>query len=240
MTLQAAVLVGGLAMRMLPRTEACPKALLPVAGRPLLAWKLEALARAGFDEVVLCVGHLGDQVRAFAGDGRAFGLTVRCSDDGDVARGTAGALRRAGPLLADTFLVTYGDSYLPFDYAAPLRDLRAHPDALGTLAVYENGDRWDRSNARVEGDRVTRYAKHHGDPSLRWIDYGAMALRREVLARVAADGPSGLEVLQGDLAREGRLRAFRAAERFFEIGSPAGLVELDRWLGARAAATGCA
>jgi NDP-sugar pyrophosphorylase family protein len=230
MTQQAVVLAGGLATRMLPHTATCPKALLPVAGRAFIAWKLEALARAGLTDVILCVGHLGDAVRAFVGEGTAFGVHVRYSEDGPTPQGTAGALCRADSMLNDTFLVTYGDSYLPFDYAGPLRDLRAHPDALGTLAVIENHDRWDRSNASVHDTHVSRYDKHARDESLTWIDYGAMALRREVLSRIPSSRATGLDELQSTLARERRLRAYPAVERFYEIGSPEGLLELDAFL----------
>lgn len=228
--MQAVILAGGLATRMRPITLTIPKSLIEVAGRPFVAWQLEAIARDGYDRVLLCIGHLGEQIQAEVGDGSAFGLTVEYSADGPRLLGTAGALRRALPLLEDAFLVTYGDSYLPFDYAAPLADLGAHPEALGTMSVFENHGRWDASNTRVEGDWVTRYEKGTRDESLTFIDYGAMALRREVVAALPADEPLGLDSVQSDLARRGRLRAYVARERFFEIGSEAGLAELEKRL----------
>jgi NDP-sugar pyrophosphorylase family protein len=65
--MQAVVLAGGLATRMLPRTEKIPKALLEVGGRPFVDWQLELLARAGFAEVVFCIAHLADQIEAHVG-----------------------------------------------------------------------------------------------------------------------------------------------------------------------------
>ncbi len=241
---QAVVLAGGLGTRMLPRTERVPKILLPVAGRPFAAWLLERLAAAGLTDVLLCIGHLGGEVRRALGDGAAFGVRLAYAEDGDRLLGTAGALRRALPSLAPTFLVTYGDSYLPFDYASPLRDLRAHggdggghphpPGALGTMAVFKNDDRFDRSNTRVEGDLVVRYEKRPRDaprdPALDHIDYGATALRREVIAALPDGEPIGLDAVQRALAAEGRLRAIRAAERFYEIGSAEGLADLEAHL----------
>ncbi len=233
---QAVVLAGGLGTRMLPRTERLPKILLPVAGRPFAFWLLERLAGAGFAEVLLCVGHLGGEVERALGDGGAFGLRLRYAEDGPRLLGTAGALRRALDRLEPTFLVTYGDSYLPFDYRAPLVDLRAHPEALGTMAVFANDDRFDRSNTAVSGDRVVRYEKRPRgappDPELRHIDYGATALRREVISALPEGEPRGLEAVQHALAAEGRLRAFAAARRFFEVGSPQGLADLEAELGA--------
>jgi MurNAc alpha-1-phosphate uridylyltransferase len=228
---QAVILAGGLGTRMLPRTERVPKILLPVAGRPFAAWLLERLAAAGFDEARICIAHLGEQVRDAIGDGRAAGIAVRYADEGPSLLGTAGALRRALPDLAPTFLVTYGDSFLPFDYAAPLADLDRHPEALGTMAVFRNDDRWDRSNTRIEGDRVVAYRKRARDaapdPAVDHIDYGATALRREVIAALPDGVAIGLDAVQQDLAARGVLRALPAPRRFFEIGSPEGLADLE-------------
>jgi N-acetyl-alpha-D-muramate 1-phosphate uridylyltransferase len=225
--MQAVVLAGGLATRLGARTQHSPKALVPIAGRPFLAWQLEALAGSGFREVVLCIGHFADQIREFLGDGAAFGITVAYSEDGPTLLGTGGALRRASSLLEPTFLVTYGDSYLPFDYSAPLRDLAAHPEALGTMSVFENAGAWAQSNSAVEGDHVVRYAKGSRDANLRFIDYGALALRRSVIAEREAGRPFSLESIQSELAGAGKLRACQAQERFFEIGSEAGIRDLE-------------
>ena len=228
--LTAVVLAGGLATRLGDTTRSTPKALLPVGGRPFLAWQLERLVRSGFGEALILTGHLGDAIASFVGDGSAFGLRVRTRSDGPALLGTAGALRHALDALDDDFLVTYGDSYLPFDYSAPLADLRAHPEALGTMSVFPNAGRWDASNTLIEGDRVVRYEKGSTDASLQHIDYGALALRRSVIAEIPDGVARGLDGIQTELARRGLLRACVASKRFYEIGSPAGLAELDALL----------
>ncbi|MET0594999.1 MAG: sugar phosphate nucleotidyltransferase, partial [Polyangiaceae bacterium] len=110
---QVVILAGGLATRMRPRTLTTPKILLEVAGRPFGAWLLERLAAAGYQQAVLCIAYLGEQVRDVIGDGRPFGIDVVYADEGPNLLGTAGAIRKAADLLAPQFLVTYGDSYLP-------------------------------------------------------------------------------------------------------------------------------
>ena len=107
-----ALLAGGLATRMRPLMKNVPKSLLPVDGEPFLAHQLRLLAEQGVNDIVICCGHLGKQIEAFAGDGSQFGCHVRYSCDGDVLLGTGGALRRALPLLGESFFVMYGDSYL--------------------------------------------------------------------------------------------------------------------------------
>jgi N-acetyl-alpha-D-muramate 1-phosphate uridylyltransferase len=236
--MQAVILAGGFATRMRPRTMTVPKFLLPVGGRPFGAWLLECLAGSGYSRVLICIAHLGDQIRTAIGDGRAFGLEVAYSDEGDQLLGTAGAIRRASAELAPQFLVTYGDSYLPFDYGAPLRMLEERADADGVMAVFKNEGRWDRSNTSVRVDErgelwVDRYEKGTHDPKLDHIDYGATALRRDVILGIPEATPWGLDQVQAELAARGRLRAYLAHARFFEIGSEAGLLELDRELSAR-------
>jgi MurNAc alpha-1-phosphate uridylyltransferase len=228
---QAVVLAGGLATRMRPRTLTVPKSMLEVAGRPFVDWQLERLAESGFDQVVMCIAHLGEQIRAHVGDGSALGVKVAWAEEGPTLLGTAGALRAALPLLADEFLVTYGDSYLPFDYGDPLRVLESHDDCDGVMAIFKNDGKWDVSNVKSDGAWVLRYEKGAGlsDPAFDCIDYGATALRRRVIAEIDAhsDRPVGLDALQRDLAQRKRLRACVARARFFEIGSPEGLAELD-------------
>lgn len=228
--MQAVILAGGLATRLGALAKSTPKSLVPVAGRPFLEHQLALIQRSGFTHVLLCIGHLGEKIRDFAGDGRRFGLHVAYSEDGPVPLGTAGALRRALGSLAPEFLVTYGDSYLPFDYSAPLRDLLTHPEASGTMAVYENRDRFDASNTEVRGELVARYEKGTRDPALTHIDYGATALRREVIAELAPGFSIGFDRVQSELSRAGKLRALVATERFYEIGSLSGVAELEAFL----------
>ncbi len=184
---------------------------------------------SGIRDVVMCIAHLGEAIRAHVGDGGRFGARVAWSEEGPELLGTAGAIRAALPRLEETFLVTYGDSYLPFDYGAPLRALRDHSDCDGVMAIFRNEGRWDTSNVVSDGEWVRRYEKGGGlvDRAFDHIDYGATALRRDVIAALPAGVAHGLDAVQRDLAARGRLRAVVARARFFEIGSPAGLAELE-------------
>lgn len=236
--MQAVILAGGLATRMRPLTETVPKVLLEVAGRPFLDWQLERLRAAGYTRVLLCIAHLAEQVREHAGDGARFGLRLDYALDGPRLLGTGGALLQALPQLDDEFLLTYGDSYLPFDYAWPLHTLRAHADADAVMSVYRNQDALDRSNVRTDGEWVLAYEKGTGDPRFDHIDYGALAFRKSALIPFQGQLPLDLATVQTQLAEGGRLRAVLASERFYEVGSPQGLAALDSHLrGVRGAAT---
>src|ERR1035438_2058976 len=156
--MQAVVLAGGLATRMRPHTLTVPKSMLEVAGRPFVDWQIERLVASGLRDIVMCIAHLGERIRDHVGDGAQLGARVVWSEEGPALLGTGGALRVALPLLGETFLVTYGDSYLPFDYGEPLRMLEAHSDCDGVMAVFKNEGKWDPSNVVL--DRQDRSEEH--------------------------------------------------------------------------------
>jgi NDP-sugar pyrophosphorylase family protein len=224
----AAILAGGLATRLRPLTERVPKALVEVAGEPFLAHQLRLLASRGFGCVVLCLGYLGGMVREYAGDGAPFGLRVEYSFDGDVPLGTAGAIRKALPLLGERFFVLYGDSYLPCDYAAVEKafDDSGKP---ALMTVFRNEGRWDASNVEFAGGRILAYDKRNRTERMRHIDYGLGAFRAEVF-RALPEGPADLAAVYGDLLRRGELAGYEVGERFYEAGSFQGISELEEYL----------
>ncbi len=225
------VLAGGLGTRLGEQVRTVPKPLVEVAGEPFLYQQLRLLRRHGARRVVMCVGYLGERIEAAVGDGRRFGVDVAYSYDGPEPAGTAGAVRQALPLLGDPFLVLYGDTYLRIDYRAVEAALRASGLAA-LMTVLRNEDRWDRSNAVLADGRVARYDKRRRTSDMKWIDYGLGALRPEALD-TAGPGESDLSEVYRRLAEQGRLAAFEARERFYEIGTAAALAETDAFLRAQ-------
>jgi len=121
----ALILAAGRGERMRPLTDRTPKPLLPVRGKPLIEWQLEALARDGVREVVINTAWLEEQFPAALGDGSRWGLRVRYSMEGrdfGAALETAGGIVHALPLLqSDTFWVLGGDVYMPdFRFVQPV------------------------------------------------------------------------------------------------------------------------
>jgi len=229
------ILAGGLATRMRPLTDEIPKALIPIDGRPFIDHQLGWLAGHGVTDVVLSIGYRGEMLRAHVGDGRQLGLDVRYVDEGRQLRGTAGALRLAlaEGALDERFLVTYGDSFLPVDFAAVWRAfLASGKPAL--MTVFANQGRWDTSNVIFDGRDLVLYDKHHRTrpaADFTFIDYGLMALARDVVAaEVPASGKADLADLLHALSLRGELAGFEVHERFYEIGSPAGLEDLKLWM----------
>jgi NDP-sugar pyrophosphorylase family protein len=224
-----AILAGGLATRLRPVTETIPKALIEVAGEPFLAHQLRLLRQNGFERVVLLVGYLGEQIQAFAGDGSNFGLQVEYVFDGPRLLGTAGALRRALPVLGDEFAVIYGDSYLRCDYAAAIEAFRTS-GRQGLMTVYRNEGLWDTSNVEFASGRILAYDKSNRTLAMQHIDYGLGAFRSAAFDDVPEGVPYDLATVYRQLLTRGELAAWESHERFYEIGSVEGIADLGRFL----------
>jgi NDP-sugar pyrophosphorylase family protein len=233
-TTPVALLAGGLATRLRLITQTIPKSLVEVAGRPFIDHQLDLLRDNGIRRVVLCLGHLGEQIENHLGDGAARGMELRYSFDGPTLLGTGGALRRALPLLGEAFWVLYGDSYLDVDYPAVLAHFAAS-GKLGLMTALRNDDRWDRSNLVFRDGRPVCYSKRAVTPEMHHIDYGISLLRREAILRLPVGGPSDLADLFTELVAEGRMAGFEVTRRFYEVGSPRGLEETQAYLLARGA-----
>jgi NDP-sugar pyrophosphorylase family protein len=182
--------------------------------------------------VVLCLGHLGEKVVESVGDGSAFGVNVDYSFDGPDLRGTAGAVKRALPLLGEAFFVLYGDSYLECDYAAVQRAFEA-AGKLALMTVFRNEGQWDTSNVEFRDGRIIAYDKAARTPAMRHIDYGLSVWDRRAFDVVPESGPCDLAVVSQQMLGRGELAGFEVAERFYEIGSVAGLTETQEHLAGR-------
>jgi NDP-sugar pyrophosphorylase family protein len=224
-----AILAGGLATRMRPLTERVPKAMLPVGGEPFIAHQLRLLAREGVTEVVLCLGHLGDVVAAFVGDGSAFGLAVRHAYDGERLLGTGGALRRALPMLGDAFFVLYGDSYLDIAFA-PVHAAFLSAGKPALMTIFRNDGQWDRSNVLRRPDGSILYDKRRPDAAMGFIDYGLGVITAAALAHAPADTPFDLADVYHALSVRGDLASHEIFVRFHEIGTPEGLADTEQYL----------
>ncbi len=224
-----AILAGGLATRLRPITEKIPKSLVPVAGRPFLAHQLELLHARGLRHAVLCIGHLGEMIQRDFGDGSAFGVRLDYSFDGPKLLGTGGALKRALPLLGAEFFVLYGDSYLPVAYR-PIAEFFRRSGKLGCMTIYRNEGRYDTSNVVFHDGEIAVYDKKARSPEMRHIDYGLSLFKASVFESYPADRHFDLAEVMGKLVREKQLAGYEITERFYEMGSPAGLAELESLL----------
>ena len=227
--MQCLILAGGLGTRMRPLTDSCPKTLIPVAGRPFAWHQLQWLARQGVTEVVYSIGHMGEMIQRFWNDEPSPVPSMQYVDEGEKLLGTGGAVKLAFDrgMLRDRFLVLYGDSFLPIHFGPFWKAFHAGRKPA-MMTILRNEGRWDRSNVLYEDGKIALYDKNP-TPRMRHIDYGLSAFQRDVFRTVPA-GRFDLAALFHNLSLAGDLAGFEVTERFYEIGSPQGLKDLEAWL----------
>jgi len=231
--MQCVILAGGLGTRMRPLTDKIPKTLLPVCGRPFAHHQLHWLAAQGVTEVVYCVGHKGQLIQEYWDHEQLPIRSIRYVDEGDHLRGTGGAIRLAleHGVLEESFLVIYGDSFLPVEFA-PIWQAFQSSGKPALMTVLRNEGRWDRSNVIYENGRVVLYDKT-ANAAMHYIDYGLSAFQRDLFENIPHK-VFDLSTLFHDLSLLVNLAGFEVDQRFYEIGSPGGLDDLEQYLAAGA------
>ncbi|MDO8932016.1 MAG: nucleotidyltransferase family protein [Rhodocyclaceae bacterium] len=214
------ILAAGRGERMRPLTDRTPKPLLPVAGKPLIVWHIERLARAGFRDIVINHAHLGEQIEALLADGSAWGVAIRYSPEPPGALETAGGIAQALPLLADdAFVVVNGDIYCEWDFnraraALQTGDL-AHLVLVPNPPQHPDGDfvLHDGRVADVGGERRT-FA-------------GIGIYRPQLFAAVERGRPAKLAPLLRAAMAQQQVGGELHTGRWVDVGTPQRLAELD-------------
>jgi len=214
------ILAAGRGERMRPLTDAVPKPLLTVRGKPLIAWHLEALARAGIREVVINLAWQGAQIRAALGDGSAWGLDIAYSDEGELAYETGGGIFHALPLLgADPFLVVNGDVWTRFDFAG----LRIGADADAHLVLVPNPPQHPRGDFTLQAGVVGEDAS----PGALRYTYSGIGLYRPQFFAGCTPGRFPLLPLLRRSIGAGRLHGELFGGEWQDIGTPERLAALE-------------
>jgi NDP-sugar pyrophosphorylase family protein len=200
-----------------------------IHGRPFLEYQIDLLRKNGIRKVLLCIGHLGEQIKERFGTGRDFGVTIRYSEEGEDLLGTGGALKKAEPLLEERFLLLWGDSYLPLDYRKIWNAfLKAH--RLGLMVVYKNSNERVPSNVVVRDGRIALYDKWKTHQDMLYIDNGLSVWSKDILGMIPFGKPFEIERLFQRLSERGEVAAYETEQRFYEVGSISGLGELKHIL----------
>ena len=218
------ILAAGRGERMRPLTDAQPKPLLSVGGKPLIVHHIEKLVRAGVRELVINHAWLGDKLEAALGDGSAYGVRIRWSAEEPGGLETAGGIRQALPLLGDDpFLVVNGDIWLDCDYAQFVQQ------PLGTDLAHL----WlvDNPPQHPQGDFCLQQGRVLDRPGL---TFSGVALYQPT---AFADVPCGKVPLRPWFQRwiaAGRVGGSHLQADWRDIGTPQRLTELDNQLQAGA------
>jgi N-acetyl-alpha-D-muramate 1-phosphate uridylyltransferase len=227
---QVLIIAGGLGTRLGQLTLNQPKSMIQILGKPFIEYQFDLLTKGSVTDVVLCLGYQGKQIADYCGDGRKFGVNLRYSFE-DKPLDTAGAIKLAEPLLEEYFFTLYGDSYVFIDFKDMLSSIRKG-NKIGAMSVYQNQDRFDKSNTAVVDDYVTFYSKEQRG-NLKYIDYGVNLFRKEVLKLIPERGSYSMGSLFNQLIGRHELLAYEVKKRFYEIGSIKGLAEFTEYVKGR-------
>lgn len=227
--MQIVVLCGGKATRLYPLTKKIPKSMIRFEGKPFLEQQLDLLKKNRIFDVVLCVGYKAEQIKKYFGDGKNFGVEIKYSSDKKRLLGTGGALKKAENLLEDSFLVMWGDSYLPFNFQKAIKFFKKS-NKPGLMIVFKNLNKYEPSNVEVKNNLVKSYSKKRKTKKMKYIDYGISIYRKEVLKHLPKNQICDLTKLQQALIKKRQLLAYPAEKRFYQIGSPDGLEELKNYI----------
>ncbi|MEJ2529919.1 MAG: nucleotidyltransferase family protein [Gammaproteobacteria bacterium] len=214
---RAMILAAGRGERMRPLTDNTPKSLLKVGGKPLIQYHIEALARAGFNQVVINHAHLGEQICAFLGDGSRYGVTITYSAEAGAALETGGGIFNALSLLGEEpFLVINADVWSDYDYSR----IRIGEDRLAHLVLVENPPHNGAGDFVLRGDLIS------DDAADRYTFSGIGVYRPELFAG-CEPGPFRLAPLLYSMAAQGLVGGELFQGLWVDVGTPSRLKALD-------------
>ncbi len=223
------ILAGGLATRLKPITEKIPKSLVSVAGKPILTHQLELLKTQNIDEVILCVGHLGEMIQEKYGS-EFQGIKIQYSFDGEKQLGTGGAIKKVMPFIKGDFFVLYGDSYLLVNFKSVYEHCIRN-GAIAVMTVYNNKNQIELSNIVYENGMIVKYDKKNRVPEMQHIDYGLSLYNKSVFDLYPDKSHFDLSEVIINLVENKNLLAYEVKDRFYEMGDYKGLADLEALLG---------
>lgn len=219
--MKAMILAAGKGERMRPLTLRTPKPLLPVAGIPLIEYHLQALAKAGVEEVVINHAWLGQQIEDALGDGSRFGLGIRYSAEGEPLE-TAGGILKALPLLgSEPFVLVNGDVFTDYDF----NTLRAPLKGLAHLVLVDNPEHHPDGDFVLYEGEVRAQAHGH----LR-LTYSGIAVLHPQLFDGCPPGPHKLAPLYRNAMALGQVSGEHFQGLWVDVGTHERLAEAERLL----------
>jgi MurNAc alpha-1-phosphate uridylyltransferase len=221
------LLAAGRGERLRPLTDEVPKALVEAGGKPLIAWHLERLARAGFRDAVINVSHLGARIEERLGDGARYGLRIAYSRERERLE-TAGGIANALPLLGrEAFLLVNADVYCECDFPR-LRSV-ALGERLAHLVLVPNPAH------RADGDFSLRDGDVGNEGAPRYTYSGVAVMDPALVAPVKAGEKAPLAPLLRAAAARGRLGGELYEGLWQDVGTIERLAELEAYLRKREA-----
>ncbi len=228
--MKALILAAGRGQRMRPLTDHTPKPLLKVHGKPLIEWHLQALARAGVQQVVINTAWLEEQFEPALGDGSRFGLHIRYSQEGRDHGGaleTAGGIAKALPWLGEAFWLVSADIFAPgFVYDSAVAEDFQRGTRLAHLWLVPNPPFHPQGDFGLDADGLG-LADSPGPDGMRWTYANIALCRAELCAHIKPGEHAALGPLLYAGMRQRRISAQLFSGAWHNVGSVEQLRQLD-------------
>jgi len=219
---QVVVLAGGRGLNMRPFTFEMPKGLFPVGGKPILEHIIEMLRKFEYRNIILSIGHLGEKIKEYFGDGKKFGVNITyVFEDKEV--GTAGALYLASRYItSDTFLVVHGDILIDINFS-DLISFHREQNTVATIALTSVVDPSSFGEVVLHGSKITHFVEKpkKGMQTSQLISCGLYVFEKEIFNYIPKKETSRLEEIFPRLASAKKLSGFIFEGRWVDIGTPA-------------------
>jgi len=222
---QAVIMAGGKGTRLAELTkDVIPKPMVPLLGKPLLERQVECLKQNGITDIIMVIGHLGEVIRTYFGNGSKWGVNIRYFLE-DKPLGTAGALPQMAGILANKFILMFGDLLLDVDFQRMVAFHQAK-QALVTLFVHPNSHPFDSDVIQTDCEnRVIGFDSKHNDRSGYWyancVNAGLYIMEKKILEHISANKKVDLEkeVLSLLCQRNAVVYAYSSPEYVKDVGT---------------------
>lgn len=229
---QAVILAGGEGTRLRPLTLTLPKPMIPIHGKPFLAYTLELLRSNGIHDVVMLVGYLHEYIEDYFGDGKRFDVSITYSYS-PVGTDTGTRLQHAYALLQEKFLLLYGDNYWPLQ-VNELTDFFAKKKKKALVTVYRNVDHSTKNNMMVDDQGlVVAYDRSRTQKNLNGVDIGFFILGKNVLEDTPRKNFSFEGVIIPNLIAEKQLVGFLTDQPYYGLSTPDRIPAIQKYFQSR-------
>ncbi len=219
---KALILAAGRGVNMRPFTYEIPKTLIPVHDKPILEYSIELLRNAGFKDIYILVGHLGEKIISHFGDGERFGVKITYIKE-KKEQGTAAPLRQAKKYLQhDPFLMLYGDVLINIDLKDLVEFHQTHK-GVGSVAVTSSGKPYEFGMVRMHGNKIVKFVEKPDKKKgvSHFINAGLFVFNPGIFKYIPSSGYSMLEKdVFPKLAKEGQLYGYPFEGQWFDVGTP--------------------
>ncbi len=222
------ILAGGKGKRIKKLTAKKPKPLVKILNKPFIEYQIDLLRKQKVKKLIISIGYRGDEIINFIKNKNYKDIDISFFKDGIKPLGTGGALKKISKKIQGTFIVLYGDSFLPISIKnIEKKFIKSKQDVL--LTIYKNNNRFDKSNIKIVNKKIF-YNKFINDSDMKYIDYGLSIIKSKIIKNFTSNKKFDLSDLIYKLCLDRKIAYSIVKKRFYEIGSYKGIKDFKKYI----------